>query len=94
MLDFFFPDQTPVVELDGADHDQCEEQDTYRTRFLAAYGYLVLRLGNEEVLTNLPDVLKRIVRAADFGSTAGAPSEDVPSERAPPLPEVGQGAGG
>jgi len=82
ILDFCCPARMLVVEVDGAAHDAQADYDDARTERLQAYGYQVLRFRNQEVLSDLPSVLERIVRVA---------SERSPS---PPLPRLGEGAGG
>ena len=54
----------PVVEVDGAVHDDMAEHDTLRTERIEAYGYRVIRFRNEEVLHDLSAVPERIEQAA------------------------------
>jgi very-short-patch-repair endonuclease len=63
VLDFYCPAHKLVVEVDGEVHAEQIDQDAHRTAHLEAYGYQVLRFRNDEVLTNLPSVLDRIVTA-------------------------------
>jgi very-short-patch-repair endonuclease len=71
VADFFCPAAKLIVEIDGPIHDHQVEQDAARTDYLNALGYRVLRLRNEEVLTNLPAALVCIEQAA----TAVPPAE-------------------
>ncbi len=64
VLDFFCPSAKLAIELDGSVHDQQAERDEERTRVLEAAGYRVIRFRNEEVLNDLPSVLRRITAAA------------------------------
>ena len=64
VLDFFCPACKLVVEVDGPVHDHQQERDAERDAHLAAGGYRVIRVRNEEVLNDLPSVLKRIEAAA------------------------------
>jgi len=41
-----------IVELDGAAHEGREDYDEGRTQTLELYGYVVLRVRNEQVLTD------------------------------------------
>jgi very-short-patch-repair endonuclease len=41
-----------IVELDGAAHEGREDYDARRTQTLELFGYLVLRLPNDRVLTD------------------------------------------
>lgn len=61
VLDFFCPAHRLVIEVDGPIHDRQHEEDAARTALLEAHGYRVLRFGNDEILTDLPSVLQRIV---------------------------------
>ncbi|MBW3655737.1 MAG: endonuclease domain-containing protein [Gemmatimonadetes bacterium] len=66
VLDFFCADVGLCVELDGSVHDDAHqrERDHARTAHLGARGIRVIRFRNEEVLHDLPHVLRRIARAA------------------------------
>ena len=66
VLDFFCAEVGLCVELDGSVHDDPlqRERDEARTAHLAAHGIGVIRFRNEEVLDDLPTVLRRIARAA------------------------------
>ena len=56
-----------VIEVDGDVHDLQVEQDARRTLALEAEGLRVIRVRNEAVLANLPQVLARIVDAVTAG---------------------------
>ena len=60
IVDFYCHAAGVVVEVDGGVHEQQVDEDTERDRILAAHGFRVVRVGNEEVQRNLPDVLARI----------------------------------
>ena len=62
-LDLYCARHNLVIELDGGVHDTQAEQDAARTAYLNTYGYRVIRFRNEEVLTDLPSVLERIIAA-------------------------------
>ena len=53
VLDFCCADVRLSVEVDGPVHDQQTNQDEERARLLADRGYRVLRVRNDEVLTDL-----------------------------------------
>ena len=63
ILDFYCPSRKLVIEMDGEIHSSQIEYDVERSKKLAEYGYRVLRFSNEEVIDDLPGVLKRIKRA-------------------------------
>jgi len=79
IVDFFCPSHRLCVEVDGAVHESQAERDAERTAVLSAAGYRMVRVRNEEVLTDLPSVLQRIREAAE-------------SKFSPP-PELGEGPG-
>ncbi len=60
MLDFYCPAAKLVIEVDGAVHEQQDEQDQARTEHLQQYGYRVLRFINEQVLNDLETVMGQI----------------------------------
>jgi len=61
VVDFCCESARLVVELDGGQHAERGIEDTKRTADLEAYGYLVLRFWNNDVLSNIDGVLKTIV---------------------------------
>ena len=62
VLDFYCPAERLAIEADGAVHDSMEAQeyDFYRSEALESLGIQVLRFRNEQILRELPEVLKRI----------------------------------
>lgn len=72
--DFYCAAHELVVEVDGGVHEEQLEQDAYRPQHLTAFGYRVLRVRNEDVLTDLPSVLARIAAAADAVDGRKSPS--------------------
>ena len=66
VLDFYCPEVGLCVELDGAVHDSeaARERDEARSAYLQARGVRVIRFRNDEVLHDLPSVLRQIARAA------------------------------
>lgn len=54
-----------VVELDGGQHADNKRLDDARTRSLAAQGYRVLRIWNNEVIENIEGVLGTIRSALE-----------------------------
>ena len=67
VVDFYCPARKLCIELDGEVHDQPDQsaRDTARTATLLSGGYHVLRFRNEEVMSNLSSVLRRIRAALD-----------------------------
>jgi len=59
ILDFYCPTMKLAVELDGGQHNQCEnkEYDEARSEHLKAQGIDVMQFWNNEVLLNMQSVL-------------------------------------
>ena len=53
-----------MVELDGMSHDGRADYDRRRAAWLEQNGITVLRIGNDDVLTDLEAVAIAILRAA------------------------------
>jgi very-short-patch-repair endonuclease len=60
IVDFFCPEASLIIEVDGGQHTSTETEDEARTRWLAARGYRVMRLWNNDVLGNTDGVLLTI----------------------------------
>ena len=62
--DFCCIKQGLIVELDGSQHGEPEEErnDAARTRYLSEQGYRVIRFLNEQVNRQLDEVLEAIMR--------------------------------
>lgn len=68
ILDFYCPASHLVVEVDGGVHEEPEQaaRDAARTEALAAYGYHILRVSNEQVLSDVNAVVRSIVQEASM----------------------------
>lgn len=62
IVDFYCHAAGLVIEVDGSIHDEAEqaEYDAERTRALTARGLYVMRIRNEDILTDIDTVLTRI----------------------------------
>ena len=60
VADFYCHASKLVVEIDGKQHGWQNPYDEERTKVLEAAGVHVMRFGNQEVLDDLEDVLRRI----------------------------------
>ncbi|NOT01876.1 MAG: DUF559 domain-containing protein [Phycisphaerales bacterium] len=60
IADFFCPDASLVIELDGLSHEGCHEYDAVRSRYMEDCGLRVVRFSNDEVVQNVDDVVYRI----------------------------------
>ena len=63
ILDFYCPTMKLAVELDGGQHNQCEnkEYDSARSEYLKAQAIDVIRFWNHEVLLDIQSVLAELV---------------------------------
>ena len=64
IVDFCCEAARLIVELDGGRHVERTIEDAKRTADLEAYGYLVLRFWNNDVICNIDGVLETIVATA------------------------------
>ncbi len=71
IVDFLCEKAKVIVELDGGQHQQQIAYDEQRTVALEAYGYIVLRYWNNQVLSNTEGVLQDI---EDAVKSSGNPS--------------------
>ena len=62
ILDFYCPNMKLAVELDGGQHNQCEnkEYDAIRSEYLKAQGIEIMRFWNNEVLVDMESVLSEL----------------------------------
>ena len=85
IADFACVEATLVVEIDGRSHDVADQAayDATRTEMLSKAGWRVLRVRDDEVLTDPQSVAVKIAAALDFlkGRTQ-EPSPSLGRERA------------
>ena len=60
IVDFYCHQEGPVIEVDGEIHQGAEDYDAHKDAALKAIGLRVLRIQNQEVLMDLPQVLRQI----------------------------------
>lgn len=60
IVDFYCHAASLVIEIEGEIHQQQQEYDAERDKVLSEMGLRVLHIPNEEVLKDLPQVLKKI----------------------------------
>lgn len=63
ILDFYCHAHQLVVEVDGPVHEQQRDYDESRTEWLTDRGFRVIRFSNEEVLSDIETVLRKIAEA-------------------------------
>ena len=73
IIDFVCLQAGLAVEVDGGQHAD-SSTDLQRTAFLNSAGYLVLRFGNNDVLSNTHGVLEEIARTLSLSSRGRNPS--------------------
>jgi adenine-specific DNA-methyltransferase len=64
VADFYCSEANLVVELDGESHNGQESYDSRRTQFFQSLGPTVMRVTNDDVLSNLEGVVTAILKAA------------------------------
>ena len=62
IVDFYCAEAKLVIELDGESQNGRESYDSERSKLLANLGLNVMRITNDEVLTNLDGVVEGILR--------------------------------
>ena len=77
IADFLCPELKLIVEVDGDTHDQ--PVDLRRDAALAALGYRVARVSNQDVMTNIEGVLELILSAL-AGSSVPHPNPSPEGE--------------
>ncbi|MBK9120613.1 MAG: endonuclease domain-containing protein [Phycisphaerales bacterium] len=60
IADFYCAAAGLVIELDGMSHDDREEYDAERTRFIESQGLRVVRFTDDDVIQNVEGVVSRI----------------------------------
>ena len=60
IVDFICLTQKLIIELDGGQHNEANDYDTTRTKFLTAKGFTVIRFWNNEVFDETEAVLEKI----------------------------------
>jgi very-short-patch-repair endonuclease len=62
ILDFYCPTLKLAVELDGGQHNECEnrEYDDARSEYLRAQDIEVMRFWNHDILTNINSILSKL----------------------------------
>lgn len=68
IADFVCIEKGVVIEIDGGYHQLPDQKisDKEREQLLGAYGFNVLRFTNDEVLSNIDDVIEQIKDYIDF----------------------------
>ena len=67
-VDFYCVEAGLAIELDGSVHDTQKEEDQERQLFIEANNIRVIRFTNDEVMKNLPQVIRTIRSALADGA--------------------------
>jgi len=62
IVDFICLEKNLIIELDGGQHSTQIKYDQQRTQYLQQSGYRVIRFWNNDVISNIKDVLNEILR--------------------------------
>jgi very-short-patch-repair endonuclease len=65
VADFFCLEAKLVIELDGSQYADQSARDESRTEFIGGKGYAVLRIWNNEVISEIETVLQQIADALE-----------------------------
>jgi very-short-patch-repair endonuclease len=60
IVDFYCPALKLVIEIDGSQHEDNQNYDTERTKYLESFGIRVLRFWNNEINKNIDGVMLKI----------------------------------
>ena len=90
IVDFVCFTHKLIIELDGSQHMEHAARDSTRTAFLESQGFRVLRVWNNEVLSNMEGVLDSILaalRASPSPQPSPARGEGACGASRQPLPQ-------
>ena len=76
IVDFYCPEQSLVIEVDGDSHADADQivKDRQREKYLRSRGLRVIRYINDDIVKNLEGVLEDLAGEVSSGSTFPCPS--------------------
>ena len=76
IVDFYCPEQSLVIEVDGDSHADADQivKDRQREQYLQSRGLRVIRYINDDIVNNLDGVLEDLAGKVSSGSTSPYPS--------------------
>jgi very-short-patch-repair endonuclease len=77
VVDFYCASANLIVELDGESHNGREIYDEHRQEFLERLGVKIIRVLNDDVMSNLDGVAEFILREATQDSTEPSPNPSL-----------------
>ena len=81
VMDFFCPKLLLAIEIDGDSHEWKLERDSLRQRDIEKFGVRFLRFSDEEVKTNLEDVVDAIAHWIENQGVLQTDQEDKKQTR-------------
>jgi very-short-patch-repair endonuclease len=75
-VDFYCPEQSLVIEVDGDGHADADQmlKDQLRDRYFQSLGLCVIRYFNDDMMKNLDGILEDVAKRLSSGSTSPCPS--------------------
>ena len=75
-MDFYCPEQSLVIEVDGDSHADSDQivRDQLRDAYFQSLGLRVIRYFNDDIMKNLAGVLEDVAGKLVSGSTSPHPS--------------------
>ena len=72
IVDFYFPEQSLIIELDGDSHADADQivKDQMRDTYFKSLGLRVIRYFNDDIVNNVAGVLQDLVEKFASGSTS------------------------
>lgn len=64
IVDFYCHSKCLVVEIDGPIHERQKESDAERDAIMSNMELRILRISNDEVMSDLPAVIRKIIASA------------------------------
>jgi len=76
IVDFYCPEQSLVIEVDGDSHADADQvvKDRQREQYLQSLGLRIIRYINDDILENLDGVLENLAERLLSKSTSPRPS--------------------
>jgi very-short-patch-repair endonuclease len=76
IVDFYCPEQSLVIEVDGDSHADADQivKDRQREKYLRSRSLRVIRYINDDIVKNLDGVLEDLAGKVSSGSTSPTPS--------------------
>ena len=80
ILDFYCSKLNLAIEIDGSSHNKKKGTDEMRDRFLFQIGITTVRFTNEQIINNIENVNKEVLKVCSSLALSRGGSSDVLSE--------------